>query len=168
MKNNFFKILWILTLCAIIILIFTRLFAIDKYTVQGTSMEPFIKDGQTVYCNKLYYGLVKPFGDELLIQWRKPEINDIVIYLYENRVIVKRCAAIEGQKLEYSCDSQYNLYVDEKCFPLTETQYHLMFKSSQVPQDTILCIGDNAANSIDSRNYGFVPVKNVIGRIICK
>jgi signal peptidase I len=32
----------------------------------------------------------------------------------------------------------------------------------------ILAIGDNAENSIDSRNYGFVSQKNILGRVIFK
>lgn len=168
MKKRTFKTLIIISIILTPLAFFIKTFIFDSYIVQGTSMEPFIHDGQRIYCSKLAYGLCKPFGDSLIVQWESPKKGDIVIYLLDDNVIVKRCVATEGEMLEYSTESSYNLHIGDNSFPLTEIQYHLMNQSFQVPKDTILCIGDNYLSSIDSRNYGFVPVKNVIGKIVCK
>lgn len=146
-----------------------KFFALDIFSVQGKSMLPLIKDGQTIFVNKLAYGISKPFGSELLVQWSEPKENDVVIYLYNNNYVVKRCVATSGTSLDYLSDLDYSLIVDgRKKISLSENQFHKMFKSSSVPQNYILAIGDNYDKSYDSRNYGFVPVKNILGKVICK
>lgn len=168
MKKRTFKMLITISILLVLTALIIKTFIFDSYIVEGTSMEPSIHDGQRIYCNKTAFGLCKPLSDSLIFQWNKPKKGDIVIYLLDNNVIVKRCVATEGEMLEYSTESSYNLHIGDNSYPLTEIQYHLMNQSFKVPEDTILCIGDNYTSSIDSRNYGFVPVKNVIGKIICK
>jgi len=38
--------------------------------------------------------------------------------------------------------------------------------STEIPEATFVALGDNSANSLDSRYWGFVPEKAVIGRAI--
>ena len=40
--------------------------------------------------------------------------------------------------------------------------------AAQVPDGYILAVGDNYEVSVDSRDYGFVSVKNVLGKVLCK
>ena len=145
-----------------------KLFALDVLRINGTSMEPALHEGDLVLENKLAYGLVRPFGDSLVVSWNAPRPGEIIIYLYENRTVVKRCAAIQGMGLEYSPDSGYTLRAGEQTYPLTEEQYHRLHSISRVPDGYVMAIGDNAATSIDSRSYGFIPVRNVIGRVHSK
>ena len=91
-----------------------------------------------------------------------------VIYYYKNNLVVKRCIATEGTSLEYSSDSGYTLHVGEKNYSLTKLQYNLIKNSPCVPRGMILAIGDNFENSIDSRTYGFVAQKNILGKVIFK
>lgn len=131
-------------------------------------MFPAIKDKEIIFINKLAYGIVKPFSSSFLIQWETPKENDVVIYLYNNKMVVKRCVATEFTPMEYYKDSEYSMKVHEKIIPLSEQQFHRIKNSKTVPKQMILAIGDNYLESIDSRNYGFVSVKNVIGKVICK
>lgn len=159
---------FILILCAGVFLGFlTKLFVIDVLHVSGTSMEPAIKDGTTLAVNKLAYGIILPYSDKLLVQWAKPKRGDIVIYLYNNKIVVKRCVALSGDLLEYSSDSVYTLYVGGKEIPLTEVQYKNLRNTSEVPDGYILAVGDNYESSVDSRNYGFVSERNILGKVIC-
>ena len=158
-----------LFICIVILLIILlRTFVFEILKVSGTSMEPAIHNGQTIFTSKLYFGLVNPFSKTLLFSWKTPEPGDVVLYNYNGRSVIKRCAATEGTHLEYSLDSGYTLIVGENSYPLTETQYHYMFLSETVPEGTILCIGDNTSTSIDSRNYGFIPTEKVIGKVKCR
>ncbi len=146
--------------------IFLKLFVIDIVHVSGTSMEPTFKDGDAVFINKLSYGLVKPFGSNILCSWNKPEVGDIVVYMHEGRLVIKRCVAIFPSPLDYSYDTGYTLSVNGQFFPLSEAQYEKMALASQVPNGMIFAVGDNPSASIDSRDYGFIPLYNVLARAI--
>ena len=158
----------IIFLITLIFAFLIKLFVLDIVLVSGTSMMPNIKDGQTIFINKLAYGIVRPFSSSFLVQWDTPKENDVVIYLYNDKMVVKRCVATEYTPLVFSQKSEYNIEVNEKVLPLKEEQYQRIKNSFFVPEGMILAIGDNYAESVDSRNYGFVSVKNVIGKVLCK
>lgn len=160
------KIAWIVT--GVILGVFLKLFAIDILRVSGKSMEPAIKEGSSVVVNKMAYGLVKPGSREFFFQWKKPSRGDIVIFLHDDKIVVKRCVAIGGDTLEYFYDKGYNLRVGENKIALTDVQYANLHNISKVTDEYILAIGDNYAESIDSRNYGFVSVKNIVGKVVKK
>lgn len=148
--------------------LFLKLFVVDILYVSGTSMEPTIKNNSTIIANKLQYGISLPYTEKLFVQWANPKKNDIVIYLYNDKIVVKRCVAVSGELLEYSSNPLYTLRVGEKEIPLTENQYKKISSFSSVPKGYILAIGDNYQDSVDSRTYGFVSVKNILGKVICK
>lgn len=154
--------------CGIFLGFIIKLFIFDILHVSGRSMEPAISNNSTLAVNKLSYGLIKPWSDKLLFQWNKPECNDVVIYLYNNKIVVKRCVAVEGQLLEYSVNPVYTLKIGDKSIPLTEIQYLKLKDISEVPEGYFLAIGDNYQESYDSREYGFVSVRNALGKVICK
>ena len=145
-----------------------KLFVLDIVLVSGTSMMPNIKDGEIIFINKLAYGIVQPFSSSFLVQWDSPKENDVVIYLYNDKMVVKRCIATEFTPLVFSQNSEYNMEVNNKNIPLKEEQFQRIKNSYFVPEGMILAIGDNYAESVDSRNYGFVSVKNIIGKVLCK
>jgi signal peptidase I len=148
--------------------IIIKLFAADFLLVSGQSMEPVIADGTRIFVSKLSYGLALPLASELFIQWADPQKNDVVIYIYNNKTVVKRCAATEGDALEYSRDSTYRVTVNGKVLPLTDGQYQRLKYTEKVPDGTIFAIGDNMEESVDSRHYGFVSVRNILGKVLCK
>lgn len=144
-----------------------KLFIIDIVHINGTSMEPTLYNGQAIIVNKLAYGIVKPFGSKLIISWHKPKDNEIIIYMHDNRLVIKRCIATDSSLLEYSSDNGYTLTVKNKEFPLTEEQFNNLSSFNEVPENMVLAIGDNYKDSIDSRNYGFIPVYNILGKALC-
>ena len=148
--------------------IVVKIFVADIIIIEGKSMEPRFHSGQIALVNRLAYGLNLPFSDRLALMWSSPKIGDIVIYMIENAQVIKRCVATGGTALEYSYESGYNLHIGDRTFPLTDGQYHRMKDFSFVPEGTILAIGDNRDVSIDSRTYGFVSVKNILGKVICR
>lgn len=164
-KTNFLACI----LLGIFISVTVKTFILDIYRVKGFSMSGTVEDGQLIFVNKLAYGLVNPIGADLLIQWKKPAQNDVVIYLFQGSYVVKRCIAVENTSLDYLDDSEYILIVgNNQKIPLDSVQYHRMYKSSSVPEGYILAVGDNYSQSFDSRNYGFIPVNNILGKVICR
>lgn len=145
-----------------------KFFIIDFHFIEGTSMSPSIKPGSFVAEYKLAYGLVKPFTSYFFIHWKNPKPGDVVLYVQNNHTVIKRCVAVEHDRLVISYDSGYILSVHDKIIPLTETQYSKLKNASKVPEGMILAIGDNYEESIDSREYGFVSIANVLGKALCK
>lgn len=149
-----------------IIAMVIKIFALDFYIVKGFSMEPSVKNGQTIAANKLFYGLQNPFKPELAVSWNEPKAGEVVLYMYQNYWVVKRCVATGGTELRCKQEGEdYFLFVGKEKIPLTSIQYHKLKTSQKIPQGYILAIGDNSAISHDSRDYGFVPVKNIVARV---
>lgn len=146
--------------------LFLKLFIIDILSVHGISMEPAVRDKENVIVCKAAYGLANPFRGETVFRWKDARAGDIVIYVYKNNLVIKRCVATEGDSLEFSSDTGYTVCVRRKTYPLTEIQYNLIKGSPSVPAGMILAIGDNSEHSIDSRTYGFVAQKNILGKVI--
>ena len=148
--------------------VFLKLFIIDIAKVSGTSMYPAIKDGETIFINKLAYGIVTPLGDSLLFSWKEPKKGDIVLYIYNGKPVIKRIVALQYEKLEYYTENGYTMKVAGVSIPLTEAQYQRIKYNSFVPENTVLCIGDNHLESVDSRNYGFVTIESILGKVLCR
>ena len=129
-------------------------------------MEPNVKDKSSVIVGKLSFGLVKPFGDDLIIQWGSPKPDDIILYYYNNKTVIKRCVAVAGDTLEFSAFQGYSVCAGENTIPLKESQYQRLKHNSVVPKGMIFAVGDNYAESIDSRDYGFVSEKNILGKVL--
>lgn len=161
---NFKK--YLVFLYAILFGLFIKLFVLDILIVQGNSMAPTIKNKDIIFVNKLAYGIVIPFSDKIICQWAKPKNDHIVTFMYQDKIVLKRCVGKSKDMLEYSRDKGYNLKCNETVIPLTEHQYNLIKNNSIVPENMIFVVGDNYAKSIDSRDYGFIPDNNILGKVI--
>ena len=146
--------------------IFLRVFILNVQKVSGTSMEPTIMEGDTVIINKLAYGIGNPFSGELLVRWAEPEPDDIIVYYMNDRLVMKRCVATENMPLDFSKESGYSFSVGGKVIPLTEQQYQRIKYNTTVPEGTVLAVGDNYEESVDSRTYGFIETSCVLGKVI--
>jgi signal peptidase I len=156
-----------------------KLFAADIRLVSGPSMEPAITEGERIFILKLAYGIALPFSSELLVLWAAPKKNDVVVYIYDNKTVVKRCAAVEGDAVKadivFSQEDyglrrvpRYQINMNGQAYPLSEAQYHRFKDAGAVPAGMIFTVGDNLEESVDSRHYGFVSVRNMLGKVICK
>ena len=87
-----------------------KFFIFDFLRVSGSSMENTIHDNSVICVSKISFGIALPFSNSLIVQWKEPKRNDIIIYLYDNKIVVKRCVAVAGDSLDYSADSQYILF----------------------------------------------------------
>lgn len=143
-----------------------KLFLFDVLRVEGSSMEPTLCDGDKILVCKVAYGIVNPFGSSTLVRWRDAAAGDVVVYLRDNNLVVKRCVAVAGERIEITRDSGYTLKAGGKTFGLTGAQYDLLKNTGSVPEGTVLAIGDNYETSVDSRAYGFVLQKNILGKVI--
>lgn len=155
-----------LIILGFVIGIAVKLFIFDVLTISGSSMEPNISANSKVIVLKSAYGLKVPFSSRYLFRWKNPEKNDVVTFLHNNRIVIKRCVLTSKDSIEIITDSGYYLNLGGKTIPLSEEQYSNLSASSSVPDGYIFVLGDNSADSIDSRDYGFVAVKDITGKAL--
>jgi len=147
-----------------------RIFVGEASVVPTASMEGTILVGDHLFMDKLLYGPEIP-----LVHWRLPALKtihrgDIVVFRYPKDVtetFLKRVTAIGGDSLEIKNGV---LYVNSKPVQEPYAVHHAPVHSPEeswgptvVPEGKLFVMGDNRDNSSDSRDWGFVPMSNVIG-----
>jgi signal peptidase I len=147
-----------------------RIFVGEASVVPTASMEGTILVGDHLFMDKFFYGPEIP-----ILHWRLPIIKsvkrgDIVVFRYPKdptEMFLKRVTATGGDRVEI-VDGV--LYVNSEPVREPYAVHHLPVHSQHeswgpvvVPEGKLFVMGDNRDNSSDSRDWGFVPVHNVIG-----
>jgi signal peptidase I len=132
-------------------------FGFQVARVDGLSMAPTLEDHDRLIVNKLVYML----GD--------PRPGDIVMLYYPlnpDKMFVKRVIAREGDSVRI-VDGQ--VYVND--VPLKDDYIPLEFRSHDdwgpqvIPEGYYFVMGDHRNNSSDSRQWGMVPKKYIVGKV---
>jgi len=155
---------------AVVLALFVRTFFIQAFKIPSESMEDTLLVGDFLFANKFVYGAKVPLIGRRLPPVRDPRPGDIVIFKNpaDRKVdYIKRCVAVEGQSVELRGQK---LFVDGVQQPEEYTKYihrsriNRQYGPVVVPEGHIFVMGDNRDNSSDSREWGFVPLKNLVGR----
>ena len=77
-------------------------------------MEPTLSSGNHIVINKAAYGIQNPFTKEYYFTWKSPKKNDVVTFLNDNKIVVKRCVLTEGDSLEILVDSGYHIIINNQ------------------------------------------------------
>lgn len=122
--------------------------------VRGASMEPTLHDRERLIANKISY------------RFESPERNEIIIFkppIGIKRNYIKRIIGISGDKIEI-VDGK--IYVNDQALeePYVKYRSYEDMPPTIIPADSFFVLGDNRPNSSDSRYWGFVPRKNVVGK----
>lgn len=162
MKGNissrivFFSVLLLAMIC--------KLFVVDILVVQGHSMLPSIPEQTIVFEYKLAWGIPLPFSNKYILRWGMPEKDDIIIYAWEGRRVIKRCVGTGGSALVFYTEPGYSVEVEGRRIPLTIEQYQKMKHAVNIPENMVFAAGDNPWESRDSRDYGFISIDSIRGR----
>ncbi len=144
------------------IIIPVRYFLIQPFYVKGASMEPNFFDHE--------YLII----DEVSYRFRTPERGDIVVFRYPNdpsQFFIKRVIGLPGETVEIQ-NGKVKVFNDgnPNGFDLPEDEYleqdftattrNVTLKSSEY-----FVLGDNRSASLDSRYFGPVDRKAIVGRV---
>lgn len=144
-------------LIAVILALVIRFFIFQPFYIPSGSMEPTLLTGDRIIVSKFAY------------YFREPERGDVIVFKYPGdpkRAFVKRVVALGGETVAIR-DSR--LYIDgvavvEEYLP-AGVSYH-DFGPLRVPEGNLFMLGDNRANSDDSRVWGYLDEDLVIGKAL--
>ena len=160
---------------AILIALFIRTFIICAYKIPSRSMVPTLLVGDHILVNKFLYGIKIPLLRRTIIPVSNPQRSDIVVFIYPNdrsKDFIKRVIGVAGDKIEIKnkkifindkeYKDSYGIYSDNVIYPAS-IQNRDNFGPVTVPEKSIFVMGDNRDESLDSRFWGFVDLKDVEG-----
>ena len=132
-------------------------FGFQVARVEGQSMAPTLADQDRLIVNKLAYRI------------GSPQVGDIVMLYYPlnpDKSFVKRVIAEEGDQIRIVDGRVYrnDVPINDDYVP-TEFRSHDDYGPQVVPQGYYFVMGDHRNNSSDSRHWGFVPKKYIIGKV---
>lgn len=164
-RESFVKEILKFTLCALAIVIPIRTFVAEPFIVSGQSMDPTFSDGQYLIVDQLSYDFKDPLrGDVIIFHYpRDPKtffIKRIIglpgesINSNGRTIMITNSAHPEGFVLDQSYIEESKLTHDSFSLTLGPTEYFVM--------------GDNRSQSSDSRSWGPLESKYIVGRPVLR
>ncbi len=171
---------WAVTIAgAIAIVLLIKAFVVNPYRIPSSSMEPIL------HCARPAQDCEARFSDRVLANrfiylFRDPRRGEIVVFKTPDAAkvkcgaggtFVKRIIGLPGDKVEVRV-LRGNGYVFINGRKLNEPYIQAIRRSPASPygpttvaKDNYFMMGDNRAQSCDSRFWGTVPRKNIIGKV---
>ena len=160
---------------AFILAMIIRTFVIQAFKIPSGSMRSTLLEGDLILVNKFIYGAKIPFTDLNLPALRQPKKGDVIVFIYPDnpkKDFIKRLVGLPGETLEIKNGT---VYVNDK--PLIDSTFNQRYyynrgefgqegKKIKITDDNFFVLGDNSTSSQDSRYWGFVPRKNILGKAL--
>ena len=176
----------------IAVVLLLRSFVVEPFRIPSGSMIPTLQIGDFILVNKFAYGLRDPAFHTLFWSNGLPQRGDIVVFRYPidpSKDYIKRIVGIPGDRIAYR---DKTLYVNDaeavrEANGVFETRMGPIYRYSEnltgvghdiivnparptedfeftVPEGQYFAMGDNRDGSDDSRRWGTVPERNLVGR----
>lgn len=163
-----------------------RFFVVEVWHIPSKSMMPTYNVGDSILLNKFAYGVHDPLFNKILYaNDNKPKNGDVIIFRMPDAPgvnFIKRVIGTPGDRISYHnkqlivtdvSGTRINGINDHAITDLMATsveQYYFKQKGMTlnewiVPDNSYFVMGDNRDHSHDSRFWGFVPKRNLIGKV---
>lgn len=162
-SSNFWKEILKLILLSLVIVVPFRIFIAQPFIVEGASMDPTFQTSE--------YLIV----DELSYRFKNPERGDVIVFKFPadpTKRFIKRLIGLPGEIVSIK-DGQVTVTSSEHPNGLTLREPYVESEKPENISYTLgmgeyFVMGDNRAQSADSRLWGPVPEANIIGRPIIR
>lgn len=147
---------------AVLIAFLINIFMAQATRVYGQSMEPNLHTDQRLVVEKLTYNrYIRQY-----LKLKGPARGDVVVIRPPNQpeeLLIKRVIGLPGDEIEIH-DGQVFVNGEALGEPYINHATGGMYGPVTIPPLHIFVLGDNRNFSNDSRNFGAVPLAEVIGR----
>jgi signal peptidase I len=158
--KNLLKDIFILALLIIVVVVPIRLFVISPFVVDGESMEPTFQN--------LDYLIV----DELAYDFHAPARGDVIVFRYPldpSIFYIKRIIGLPGETVSITQGIVTITETNGQKITLNEpyvvNEDATYSENISLTSDEYFVMGDNRPNSSDSRVWGPLPRKDIVGRV---
>lgn len=145
------KFLFLFAIAMLIVKYLFPFFGIMEFCrVSGDSMFPTLKDKEVIISSRI--------GMEL-------ERGDIVIVEHDGVYVIKRIIGLPGDRIKVKDNLVYiddQLYKEEYIYAEQNIYDDVEIKLND---DEYFILGDNRGVSIDSRQYGSINIKDIVGEV---
>jgi len=137
-------------------------FTTARYVVEGQSMEPNLHTGQFLIVSRLAYMNIAG------VSLGEPLRGDIIVFDFPNNPsddYVKRIIGLPGETV--MIDQDGNIFVDGQLLVepyLSSEPYGNRIGTWEVPEGSYFVVGDNRNHSSDSRSWGMLAAKYIVGK----
>lgn len=150
------------TIFAAVLSLVIIVFIVQAFFIPSGSMEPTLRTGDRILVGKFAYRI-----------WEIRR-GDIIVFRYPlnpSKDFVKRVVGLPGERMVMkdglvSINGRPLGEVYPTALPGGDRACSSNYGPEVVPVGSIFVLGDNRCNSEDSRFFGFVPIKNIIGRAL--
>jgi len=137
--------------------------AVPRSVVISISMQPNLVEGQRLLISRVSYMFAKPKRGEIVVF----EPND---FTPDEDRLIKRLIGLPGEKIEFRNQSVY-INGTKLIEPYLHEPYQIAFCSDQswnLGVDEYFFMGDNRNHSRDSRSFGAIKRKQIVGRAVLR
>ena len=172
-----------------------RSFLFEPFQIPSSSMVPTLEVGDYILVNKYTYGLRLPVLRDKVVSINSPERGDVMVFFppHQNKTYyIKRVIGVPGDLIEYR---DKHLWVNGEQVPREwldsasgdskrtrkgletvgdDAPYLMQIDNLRPPRDFSVRVkpghyfmmGDNRDNSSDSRVWGQVPERDIVGKAV--
>lgn len=180
----------------LLVVLVLRSFLFEPFQIPSASMVPSLLIGDYILVNKFNYGLRLPVLQTKLVDINEPQRGDVVVFFPPNdkRYFIKRLVGLPGDQVSYRDKQLFingepvdtrlvaELPPQQPVIQVLEEQLgearHLIHNDNRafggrlgdfsvtVKPGHYFMMGDNRDNSSDSRVWGQVPERNIVGQAV--
>lgn len=181
-KRSFLRELPILIVIAFVTALVLKSYVLQAFYIPSASMEPTLREGDRVIVEKIGYRFGDPERGDVVVFERVLEPTDLepdspvwedvwtdikALFGFPTggtQDFIKRVVAVGGESVEGRDGRVFvdGEAIDEPYLPDGTTTSD--FPPTEVPEGMIFVMGDNRANSSDSRSFGPISVDQILGR----